>query len=257
MKTWVNTLVVLLVIVSAVFAQQIPSAQAHQPYCESADLSLESPFRVKDPTISTAFYGTLFPEEDVDYFVFRGAAGQDILLGITIPQIDGYEAFAPTFALFGPGLERGESPALPDRVIAPPNAGVVLFPSSDDAPTSFFEPFSRTSYWERQEALVTLPEDGQYTIALWHDEGQVGRYVMVIGEREVIGGDLVCLMGLDHFFTPIDPMVERARLGEVQHNSGGDGGTTHGHSAGDDHTSEKPQTGKSGHAAADSRSDVH
>ena len=45
------------------------------------------------------------------------------------------------------------------------------------APT-FFEPFSRTSYWDRQEERISLPTEGTYTVAAWHPEGDVWTHTL-------------------------------------------------------------------------------
>jgi hypothetical protein len=78
-----------------------------------------------------------------------------------------------------------------------------LLPSLQGETTSFYEPFSRTSYWERQEERVTLPADGVYTVAVWHNKGQLGRYTFVIGDRERLGGDPAFGRKLRSFWTPV------------------------------------------------------
>lgn len=206
--------VALILLVSVAPVAEVPVAEAHQPYCEDSDVGPTTPFRISDPTVSTAFYATLFPDDDIDYLAFRGEADQQILFGMTIPQIDGQADFAPTFALFGPGLTQSDLTLLPDAIQPPRDATFEIFSPGDEAPDSFYEPFSGTSYWNRQEAVVTLPEDGHYTVAVWHDAGVYGRYVMVVGNREVLGGDLGCLMSLDDYFSPVDAEAEMMRDGD-------------------------------------------
>ena len=72
-------------------------------------------------------------------------------------------------------------------------------------PTTFFEPFSRTSYWERQSQRVTLPADGRYLVAIWHPTGETGRYGFVIGDKERPGGDLAFMRKLRSYWTPVQP----------------------------------------------------
>lgn len=175
-------------------------ALAHRPYFEEEDIGPDAPWQVDDPTISTAIYATLESATDVDYFTFEGQAGQVILLALTIPQIEGQADFAPTLALMGPGLPEAD---LPGRVIRPDEAGVLeIAPPPGPAPT-FFEPFSRTSYWDRQEEHVTLPADGRYVVAVWHPEGQIGRYVFVVGDKERLGGDPAFLFKMRDYWTPV------------------------------------------------------
>ncbi len=81
-------------------------ASAHQPYFEDSDFTAAKPGKVKEPTISTALYATLETRRDVDYVTFQGKKGQSILIGLTIPQLEGQAAFTPTLALIGPACQR-------------------------------------------------------------------------------------------------------------------------------------------------------
>jgi hypothetical protein len=175
---------------------------AHQPYFEEEDLTAEAPWAIADPTISTALYATLESAGDVDYYAFDGQAGQAILVGLSIPQIDGQAAFNPAIAVLGPGLPAA---AEPSQVTVLDAAGaVVLTDERAEAPGSF-EPFSRTSYWQRQREYVTLPQDGEYVVAVWHEQGAVGRYTLVVGDREVPGGDRAFARKLGDYWQPVEP----------------------------------------------------
>ncbi len=180
------------------------TALAHQPFFEDGDLTPATPLRVADPLVSTALYATLDRPGDVDYFVFDGQAGQRVEVGVTIPQIEGQEDFAPTVGLIGPGLPELAGVALPDketRQLAKTGDGLLVL--GPVPATTFFEPFSRTSYWRRQREKVTLPADGQYTLVVWSPDNTVGRYVLVVGDREVPGGDLMFPMKLPVYWTPV------------------------------------------------------
>lgn len=204
----------------SLLAMPAQDALAHRPYFEEADIEASDPWPVDDPTISTALYATLESGQDVDYFGFEGERGAVILLALTIPQIEGQEDFAPSLALMGPGLEKVE---LPGAVAMAEGAGaLVIEPPPGPAPT-FFEPFSRTSYWERQEQRVTLPESGRYVVAVWHPDQEVGRYTFVIGEKERLGGDLAFPLKMRSYWTPVEaPQVEpEPALVPARHSCGG------------------------------------
>ncbi len=175
----------------------VAPASAHQPWFEDKDITASSPWQIKDADISTVVYATLDSASDVDYFAFKGKAGQRVYLALTIPQIKGQDAFAPTMALTGPGLP---SATLPSRVLT--QGGATLIPPPAGKPSTFFEPFSRTSYWQRQEQHLTLPKDGRYVVAVWHPDGKPGRYAFVIGEKERFGGDLAFPVKLRKYWTP-------------------------------------------------------
>jgi hypothetical protein len=189
-----------LILTMIVFAVTAIPAFAHQPFFEDRDFTAAAPYRVADPTVSTAVYATLASAKDVDYYAFQGKKGQRILLSMTIPQVAGQESFAPDMALMGPGLPTGKHPAGIERRRGD---GVKLLPALKGKANTFYEPFSRTSYWERQEARVTLPADGPYVVAVWHAQGQPGRYTFVIGDRERLGGDPLFGRKLRAFWTPV------------------------------------------------------
>ena len=212
---------IALIFVTALLVLIVP-ALAHQPFFEEEDFTAGNPGHIEDPTISTAMYATLETSNDVDYYEFNGSQNQSILLSITIPQITGQENFTPAMALIGPGLPPGD---LPKQVIKPQDSGVLILPSPANA-ISFFEPFSRTSYWTRQEQYVKLPANGSYSVAVWDDKGQTGRYVSVIGDREVLGGDIAFPLKMKNYWTPVNQSIADNSQGNCQANqtSGQQGG---------------------------------
>ena len=184
-------------------------ASAHQPFFEDKDFTAKAPGSIKDPTVSTALYATLDAPRDVDYVTFDGKRGDSVLVGLTIPAIAGQENFSPTVAILGPGLPLAGVAQLPRRVAAPASssqsAGAIIWCAAPGKPSTFFEPFSRTKYWERQENRITLPADGRYTLVVWSDSCSVGRYTLVVGEREVLGGDPAFPIKLPAYWQPVQP----------------------------------------------------
>ena len=41
-----------------------------------------------------------------------------------------------------------------------------------------------------KDCFIPLPANGRYSVAVWHEQGQVGRYTFVVGDRELPGGGL-------------------------------------------------------------------
>jgi len=74
--------------------------------------------------------------------------------------------------------------------------GRMLYTLADDqaSPTVFFEPFSRTSYWERQEVWLELPDDGWYIDRVSDATQRTERYVLAMRTKEIFGGDLLFLL---------------------------------------------------------------
>jgi len=189
-------------LVITLIALIVPSA-AHQPFFEDKEFDIDNPGRILDPTISTAMYSTLGKVDDVDYYAFNASKNQSILLSITIPQIAGQDNFTPVMALIGPGLPPGNLPGNISSISKPDDAGFIILPPPLNA-TAFFEPFSRTAYWTRQEEYVVAPENGSYLVAVWDEKGQVGRYVFVVGDREVPGGDPAFPLKMRDYWNSVD-----------------------------------------------------
>jgi len=179
------------------------AALAHQPFFEDPDTTASAPMSVSDPEISTALYSTLEMPGDIDYFNFTVSAQQTIEIGITIPQIEGQEQFAPTVGVIADGLDRdsvSELPADALQLVSGQRGAVLLEPVQA---TNFFEPFSRTAYWQRQRRRITFPSDGEAFVVVWHPQESVGRYTLVVGQREVIGGDFAFASKLRDYWTPV------------------------------------------------------
>ena len=182
----------------------VPVASAHRPE-EGVDVGLTL---IPDPTTSFAYYRQLDSSVDVHKYTFEGQAGQFFHAGINIPQISGLEDFRVTMALLGPGLpvldsseqdsashshsdstdqyhEHNESTiTLPDVFNTDGYNGMIIenLPGED-----FFEPFTQTHYWGRQQIDLHLPQSGTYKLVIWNLEGELGKYVLDTGTKEVFG----------------------------------------------------------------------
>ena len=192
--------ILLAVLCTLVLPPQM--AHAYQPFFEDEDTTQTNSIYIQDPTISTALYSTIDSLTDIDYFIFDGIEGSDILLSITIPKIDGQLEFAPTLAIIGPGLPLAILPAIITTDSKMPPGSIIFTPTE---PQSFFEPISQSSYWRRQTNHITLPETSQYTVAVWSESVvRTGKYVLVIGDREIRGGDPNFTSKLKIYWTPME-----------------------------------------------------
>ncbi len=61
------------------------AVHAHQPFFEDQDATAKNPWRINDPSISLALYGTLQSADDIDYFTMKVKRGQRIPVQVTIP----------------------------------------------------------------------------------------------------------------------------------------------------------------------------
>jgi len=195
--------VLLLALLCAVVLSD--AALAHQPFFEEPDTTPSSPMSVSDPEISTALYSTLEWPGDVDYFSFTVSASQTIEIGMTIPQIEGQEQFAPTIGVIAAGLSRDSVSELPSDALqlVSEQMGAELLEAAEA--TIFFEPFSRTAYWRRQRRRITFPSAGEAVVVVWHPQESVGRYTLVVGQREVPGGDFAFARKLRDYWKPVMP----------------------------------------------------
>ena len=193
--------VLFLTLLTAVFAFE--AALAHQPFFEDTDSTAGAPMLVGDPEISTALFSTLERSGDVDFFTFSVSARQTVEIGMTIPQIEGQDQFAPYIGVIAAGLEGDSIPGLPADALplVSGQEGAIVLEAADA--TIFFEPFSRTAYWQRQRRRITFPVQGEVKVVVWHPQGSAGRYALVVGQREVSGGDPAFARKLKEYWTPV------------------------------------------------------
>lgn len=166
--TFLLTVLVLLIPFS--------STSAHRPVWGEQ----YGPIEIPNLRTSFAFYRDLSTNH-TDVFTFKAEAGQDLHAGIQIPAVDGLEEYEVQAALFGPGLPEADPAALPPD--HPEDLGALVFPSGKSA--GYFEPFTLTNYWGRQEIDVSLPADGTYYLLVWQPENKPGKYVLDTGRAEV------------------------------------------------------------------------
>lgn len=187
------------------FVMAVTPAAAHRPG-EGAEGEVTE---IPSATTSYAYYRELSREDEVHLYAFEGEAGAFFHAGINVPQLEGLEEYGVTLALLGPGLaeitfnevlpvdsgshthEAADSSHPHDEIelggveINVEGYGGII--ASSMAGEDFYEPFTQTRYWGRQQIEVTLPESGRYYLAVWSPEGESGKYVVDTGREEVFG----------------------------------------------------------------------
>jgi len=149
--------------------------------------------------ISWAIYEELSGSDNANYYKFTANKGERLYAQVSIPKLEKFFAFSPSIAVVGSNLtagilERGysvsehihDSGDLPFTLPRGMTAIVVDYdgpiPSSE-----FYEPFTQTSYWERQEIIInSLPSPGTYYLVVFDKSlmREVGKYSLAIGEIE-------------------------------------------------------------------------
>lgn len=178
---------IILFLTTLTLLVPIASVSAHRPLWGEQFGLIEIP----DLNTSFALYRDLNAGQ-IDVYTFEGSVGQDFHAGIQIPMLAGLEEYGVSVALFGPGLPLVDTDSLPSEY--PEDLGALVYPSV--VTEDFFEPFTQTNYWGRQQIDLALPADGDYYLLVWHPEGQPGKYVLDTGRAEVFGA-------LDLFRFPI------------------------------------------------------
>lgn len=194
----------------------IDSVNAHKPLKASDNNdSFATATRIFNHTISWAVYEELDKENPIDYYSFTANKGERFYAQLLIPKLEKFINFRPSLALIGNGLSADiknvhsentiqehyatDSDALPFSLPQRTEATVVdytgIIPS-----TEFYEPFTQTSYWERQEVVIdNLPASGTYFVVIFdrniisqlnnnnnnnNSSSSTGKYSLAIGEIE-------------------------------------------------------------------------
>jgi hypothetical protein len=181
----------MALIVLILFLSSKSNVLAHVPLDTSAPATKENPILVEDHQISWAAYNQLDKAGDVDYYSFKAEQGEEIYFSMVIPVIDRYKNFKPAVALIGPALENDYAGYDPNYINSllklDSDENIIIIRDDQNNPEIFFEPFTRTSYWRRQQFSTAAPAAGTYYLAIFSTEQEQGKYTLAIGRKEVWG----------------------------------------------------------------------
>ncbi len=192
-----------LILFSPLYLQ---SALAHKPLQTSGGNVSNSDFGnalyIPDIKISWASQQALDPKNTALFYTFYANKSQELYFQLSIPQLDNLKDFDPKVAIIGPGV----SPAIVSTAkFAQIDQHPLDFPKPIDfthysiislnynrqsttPPGSFYEPFTQTSYWTKQEVRASIPSDGQYFIAVYvgspSDLRGDSKFTLAVGEVE-------------------------------------------------------------------------
>ena len=188
MKIIVHLFSTILIILTLILSFK-SDALAHVPLDTSGSASKKEPIFVEDHQISWAAYNQLEKAGDVDYYSFKAEQGEEIYFSMVIPVIDRYQNFKPDLALIGPALENDYADYDPDYINSilklESDENIIIVRDDNDKPDTFFEPFTRTSYWKRQEFSTAAPATGTYYLAVFSGDQNPGKYTLAIGRKEI------------------------------------------------------------------------
>ena len=178
--------IVILLVVTFTF-----NVYAHKPIDTSGEASRNDPIVIKNHQISWVAYNKLIEEFDVDYYKLLSVnQGERIYLSLLIPQIKRLKDFEPSIAVIGPSLGKdydGLDKNSIQNLITLTNKDGIIVKQYRDEGNNFFEPFTQTSYWEKQKMNIEAPLDGDYYVAVFDISGYADKYVLSIGKEEKWG----------------------------------------------------------------------
>jgi hypothetical protein len=190
MRIIINSFSAVLIILILILIIK-STALAHIPLDTSISATKAEPIFVKDHQISWAAYNQLDNAGDVDYYSFQAEQGEEIYFSMVIPEIEKYQNFRPDMALIGPGLENDYAGYNRNYINSflklDPEEKIIVVRDDQADPEIFFEPFTRTSYWRRQQFSTAVTAAGTYYLAVFSAEKAEGKYTLAIGRKEVWG----------------------------------------------------------------------
>ena len=157
-------------------------AWAHKPIqSDGMNTNFENALRIPDHKISWAIYEELEPSQ-TKFYIFDAEKGDSLYASIVIPKIEKYENYKPELSIIGEGIKANSIHSIKQSI---PQGGIISYKFDGDIPSSeFYEPFTQTTYWERQEIRITIPTDGEYYLAVSDWQNVHGKYSLAVGEIE-------------------------------------------------------------------------
>ena len=185
--------VIVVCCVCGLFFPSMTLVDAHVPYFEHTDFTVNEPFVVrKIVSQSKAVYSWLEhngtePCDDIDVYQFNIIRPMRMYVELIVPVVDDlYERFVPWFALVGPGLPE-PTHQLPFELPSGYGAIVKENVNPGDSRETFYEPFGNKSYYKGPIFNQKLNETGTYYVYCWDPYRSGGDYTIVLGSLELWG----------------------------------------------------------------------
>jgi hypothetical protein len=185
-------------------------------YQDKDNTMFESALKIPNHTVSWAIYQVLGHPDNVEarfYKFDNEKPNSSFYAQITVPKIDTFVNFAPSLLLIGPASDNiddidrkdpvthstGNSPnsssgssneegihnQVPFKI--PPGYQVLInSPYEGPIPSPiFYERFTQTSYWERQEVKTRLNGTGTHYVVVFNAfDNPNGKFSLAVGEKE-------------------------------------------------------------------------
>ena len=194
----------------------VPSVDGHKTTGAGENHSFETSFLIEDHTLSRVSYQELEPNEE-NYYAFEGKVNEKFFMEIVLPKDSGTAFFTPEIVFIGtPSQIINISQQLQNPVctmdhsmasdcsfnvkqigykLNDPNAdfpipsgyrGLLISYDGEIPSEEHYEPFSQTTFYQRQGVEFTLPETSWYWIVVFDDDFEIGdnRYALATGYIE-------------------------------------------------------------------------
>jgi hypothetical protein len=191
---------IAIMIMLVLFTSSFQMANGHKPLkVVDSNNDFSTAKEIPNYKISWGIYEELSGSNDVHYYKFAAGKAGRLYAQISIPKLEKFSTFVPSIALVGSNvaasnLDGGYSVReyahdigdLPFAI--PPGMRAIVVDYKGPLPSSeFYEPFTQTSYWKRQEIVInSLPSFGTYYLVVF-DRSLVqdqGKYTLAVGEIE-------------------------------------------------------------------------
>ncbi len=173
--------IVVIIVMLVLFTSSFQMSNGHKPLkVVDSNNDFTTAKEIPNHKISWGIYEELSGSNDVHYYKFAADEGERLYAQISIPKLEKFSTFVPSFALVGSDVTAGNLEAgysvreyahdigdLPFAI--PPGMRALVVDYNGPIPSSeFYEPFTQTSYWERQEIVInSLPSVGTYYLVVF------------------------------------------------------------------------------------------
>ncbi len=169
-------LLVFVVLMASTCIAGIPSASAHAPASAGSNEDIANATVISNPEKSYAIYSDLHQSGEAQYYKFPMIKGQRLYGSVMIP---GPGSMVPDIVITGPGIP--SSGIVPSYIEIPPGAGAMVIPGTPPGKPTY-EPFTPQSIYEVARFNMTIPEDGDYYLAVYGPGA--GKYSLAPGFLE-------------------------------------------------------------------------
>ena len=168
--------VVLSLLLALALAAGTGFVAAHAPISVGSNEDLANATVFLDPEKSYVLYTELHEGGEAQYYRFPLRAGQRLYGSLQVP---GPDAPVPDLVLIGPGIV--SSGSVPRFVQVPAGSGAMVVEGEPPGVPSY-EPFTPQPIYEAARFDVTVPQDGNYYVAVFGVES--GKYSLAPGYVE-------------------------------------------------------------------------